>query len=83
MALPLVDAAGESEHIDLEDFKLDVEAELYNLRDQQVAELEVRISERVRELVANTNKLWRAVVSRASWKVYLVFFKLLLAVWMF
>lgn len=68
----LVDAAGESKRNDLEDFKLDVEAELHQLRDQQVAELEVRISERVRELVANTNKLWRAVVARASWKVNLV-----------
>lgn len=59
----------ESAELQLEDFKLEMEAVMTEVRDQNVADLEVRISERIRELVANTNKLWRAVLSRAVWKV--------------
>lgn len=61
--------AGEQKEVHIEDFMLEIEGELHDLRDEQVAELEVHVSERVRELVSNTNKLLRAVVSRAVWKV--------------
>lgn len=59
----------ESAELQLEDFKLEMEAVMTEVREQNVADLEVRTSERIRELVANTNKLWRAVLSRAIWKV--------------